>query len=137
MVRSSRTFGNVLLQIALGLMFIVSGIWILMGYASDEIVVAINSVFKGDVAKILRYTFAVIELIVGVFLLLRIFLTLNTKLDSVLMVIIMICWIIAIVMIDFLGSRGILHCFNSNFLGFLYRFGSHLLILGAIINVRS
>lgn len=137
MVKTSRTFGTLLLQIALALMFIVSGIWILMGNGDDEIVIAINSIFNGDLALILRYTFAVIELIVGVFLILRIFLTLNTRLDSVLMVIIMICWIVAIVLIDFLGHNGILNCLNRHFLGFLYRFSSHLLVLGAIIKVRS
>ena len=137
MVRASRSFGNILLQIALGLLFIVSGIWILMGTGNDEIVIAINSILRGDAARITRYVFAVIELIVGVFLILRIFININTRLDSVLMVVIMICWIIAIILIDFLGSNGLLHCLNSRFLGFLYRLASHLLILGAIINVKG
>ena len=137
MEKSRRTAGTVILQIALGLLFIVSGVWILMGNRSDEIVVAINSIFNGDLAIALRYTFAVIELIVGVFLLLRIFVNLNTKLDSVLMVIIMICWLVAIIMIDFIGRTGLFHSLNNSFLSFLYRFSSHLLVLGAIIKVKN
>lgn len=132
----NRTFSTILLQIALGLMFIVGGIWIFMGNQSDEVVLAINSIFNGTVETILVYTFAVIEIIAGFFLILRIFLKINTKVDSVLITIIMICWIVAIVLLDILGPSGILKCFNSRFLGFLSRFSSHLLILGAILKVK-
>ena len=137
MVRANKSFGNILLQIALGLMFFVNGIWILQGALNDEIVRAINSILRGDAAKIVKYVFAVIELIVGIFLILRIFVNINTRLDSALMVVIMVCWIIAIVMLDFIGPNGILKCLNRSFLGFLSRFASHLLVLGAIINVKG
>lgn len=137
MEKRNRTFSTVLLQIALALLFIVSGIWIFMGYAGDEISIAINSIFKGNAQKVILYVFAVIELIVGAFLILRIFLNLNTKLDTALMTIIMICWIVAIILLDFVGKAGLFKCLNSAFLGFLYRFAGHLLVLGAIIKVRN
>ena len=81
--------------------------------------------------------FAVIEIITGVFLLLRLFLVIGTNLDKLLMLIIMICWIVCIVMTDFIGSNGLLNNLNSNFLNFLNRFANHLLILGAIIKVSE
>ena len=137
MEKRRRTAGTVILQIALGLMFVVSGIWILMGYDNHEVINAINYIFSGDVEIVLKYVFAVIELIAGLFLILRIFINLNTKLDSVLMVIIMICWIVAIIMIDFISRSGLFHSFNSSFLSFLSRFANHLLVLGAIIKVKD
>ena len=53
------------------------------------------------------------------------------------MVIIMICWIVAIVLIDFLGPNGLLKNFDKNFLAHLAPLASHLLILGAIIKVKE
>ncbi len=137
MVKNGKSFGSLILQIALGLLFLVSGIWTIQSGNGSEIVSAIRSVFDGDLEKILVIVFAVIEIITGVFLILRLFLVLGTNLDKLLMIIIMICWIICIVMTDFIGSNGILNYLNSDFLNFLYRFASHLLILGAIIKVSE
>ena len=137
MVKNGKSFGSLILQIALGLLFLVSGIWTIQSGNGSEIVSAIRSVFDGDLEKILVIVFAVIEIITGIFLILRLFLVLGTNLDKLLMIIIMICWIICIVMTDFIGSNGILNYLNSNFLNFLYRFASHLLILGAIIKVSE
>lgn len=137
MVKNGKSFGSLILQIALGLLFLVSGIWTIQSGNGSEIVSAIRSVFDGDLEKILVIVFAVIEIITGVFLILRLFIVLGTNLDKLLMIIIMICWIICIVMTDFIGSNGILNYLNSNFLNFLYRFASHLLILGAIIKVSE
>lgn len=131
-----RNFGTLFLQIALGIMFIVSGIWIFMGSGNDEIVKAIENIFDGKVANIICYTFAVIELIAGVFLFIRIFVNLNTKFDSVLMIIIMICWIAAIIVLDILGSDGIIRNLDRGFLKALYNLSTHLLVLGAIIKIK-
>ena len=53
------------------------------------------------------------------------------------MIIIMICWIAAIIMIDFVGNDGLLKNLDSGFLGWLNRFAKHLLILGAVIKVKD
>lgn len=135
--KETRSFGTILLQIALGLMFIVGGIWTLQNGKGDEIAAAIHSVFKGDVAGILCIVMGVIEIIAGVFLLLRLFVSIGTNLDSILMFIIMIAWIVIIVLADIIGSDGILYSFNKNFLSFLNRFARHLIVLGAIIKVRG
>lgn len=137
---TKRSFGTILLQIALGLMFIVGGIWNLQnGRNGDEIASAIRSIFDGNIENILIIVMAIIELILGVFLLLRLFVNLGTSLDSILMLIVMIIWIVFMVLVDVLGNNGILEVLRKgkNFLNFLYTFASHLIILGAIIKVRG
>lgn len=136
MEKNDKTLGTIILQIALGLLFIVSGIWILQGARGDEIATAIYSIFDNDVAKVLCIVFGIIEIIAGTFLLLRLFVYLNTNLDALLMVIIMICWIVAIIVIDFVGSDSLFNNFDRGFLPFLNRFAKHLLVLGAIIKVK-
>ncbi len=137
MEKKSRTVGTILLQIALGLLFIVGGIWTLQGSRSDEISAAFYSIFDNDLAKIFCIVFGIIEIVAGVFLLLRLFVFLNTNLDSVLMLIIMICWIVAIAIIDFIGSDGLFNNFDNGFLGWVNRFARHLLVLGAILKVKD
>lgn len=136
MEKNDKTVGTIILQIALGLLFIVSGIWILQGARGDEIATAIYSIVDNDVAKVLCIVFGIIEIIAGTFLLLRLFVYLNTNLDALLMVIIMICWIVAIIVIDFVGSNSLFNNFDRGFLPFLNRFAKHLLVLGAIIKVK-
>ncbi|MDD5928487.1 MAG: hypothetical protein PUC37_01665 [Spirochaetales bacterium] len=137
MEKQNRTIGTIILQIALALLFIVSGIWILQGSRGDEIAKAIYSIFDGDIAKVICIIFGVIEIVAGVFLVIRLFVFLNTGLDTVLMIIIMICWIVAIVMIDFIGKNGLFNSFDKDFLAYLSRLASHLLVLGAIVKVKN
>ena len=79
MENKKRTVGTLVLQIALGLLFIVSGIWTLQNGKGDEIASAIHSVFNKDLAQILCIVFGIIEIVAGVFLLLRLFVFLNTS----------------------------------------------------------
>jgi len=137
METKNRSAGTIILQIALGLLFIVSGIWTLQGGKGDEIVSAFYSIFSKDVAHICCVVFGIIELVAGFFLLLRLFVAMNTNLDTVLIYIIMICWIAAIIVIDFIGKNGIVNNMNSGFLSFINRFARHLLILGSIIKVKD
>lgn len=137
MENKKRTIGTLILQIALGLLFIVSGIWTLQNGKGDEIAAAIYSIFSKDAAQVICIVFGIIEIVAGVFLLLRLFVFLNTSLDTLLMIIIMICWIVAIVMIDFVGNDGLFKNLDNGFLGWLNRFARHLLILGAVIKVKD
>ena len=73
MEKTNRTVGTFILQIALALLFIVSGIWILQGGKGDEISTAIYSIFSTDVSKVLCIIFGVIEIVAGAFLLIRLF----------------------------------------------------------------
>lgn len=137
MKSENKTIGTLILQIALGLMFLISGIWTLQTGNGDELAVALRSIFDGDVEKIVIVCLGIIEIISGVFLLLRIFFFIGTSLDKILMTIIMICWIACIIIMDFVGSAGIMNNLNSGFLSYLNRLANHLIILGAIIKVRN
>lgn len=139
-MENKRTIGTTFLQIALGLLFIVSGIWTVQGANGDDVASAIKSLFSSaDLASILCVVFGVIEIVVGFFLLLRLFVNLSTALDTVLMVVIMLSWIVMIVMMDFIGSKGLLKNLGnaSDFCGALQRFAMHLLVLGAIIKATA
>ncbi len=131
--------GKLLLQIAVGAMLTVAGIWALQG-GGDAGVAAIRHIIEArNVESILCIIFGVIELIAGVFLILDIFLGDRLGgLGKILMMIILIVWIIAIVLIDFLGSGSLFnHGSHWNFLNWLYDFAYHLIVLGAILVLQN
>lgn len=129
------SFGKLILQIALGCMLVVGGIWALTG-GGDFGCKALNAVFGGETLKIMKIVFGVIELLAGVFLIIEIFTKdVFGKLDNVLMTIIWIVWVIAIVLADFLSGNGVLKAgFSWNW---LYNFASHLIVLGAMLSLND
>ena len=129
---SSFSIGRILLQIALGLLLTVAGIWTFMG-GGDEGVSAIKNVIDNKTLEtILIYAYGVIEVISGVFLILSLFIGDSLgAFGNILMIIIMIVWILAIVLIDFLGAGSIFR--TRNLLNWLYQFAGHLIILGALL----
>lgn len=138
MANLNKQIGTIFLQIALSFIFIIGGIYTLIDGNGDELSAAIFYIFKGDFARIISIIFAIFEIIAGVFLFLRLFLNINTVFDSVLMIILMICWIVAIICVDFIGIKGIFQGSTKNaILPFLNRFARHLLVLGAIIRVKT
>ena len=139
MKENNRTVGTLFLQIALGLLFVVSGIWTVQGTNGDDVAYAIKSLFSGDAANIICIVFGIIEIVAGFFLLLRLFVSLNTGLDTLLMIIILVSWIVMIVLVDFAGRNGLFNNLGSasEFCGFLKRFAIHLLVRGAVIKVKD
>lgn len=133
--KESKSISTLLMQIALGCLLIISGIWGLQG-GGDEAVKAIRHVFDSNIEDVLCIVFSIIELVAGVFLIIRLFVPLGTNLDAILLLIIMIVWIVAIVLMDFIGSSGILHNGAKHFLNWLYSFAYHLLVLAAIIRIK-
>ena len=134
---SGMSLGRLLLQIAVGVMLAVAGIWALQG-GGDAAVGAIKEIFNGDLSRILCIVFGIIELIAGVLLIVELFAGDKFgKFDNVLMFIIMIVWIVAIVLVDFLGNGGILNGGTRNFLSWLYNFASHLIVLGAMMYLNN
>ena len=131
---SNFSLGRLLLQIAVGAMLTVAGIWALQG-GGDEGIAAIKYLIDArNVESILCIVFGIIELIAGVFLILELFIGDKFgSLGKVLMLIIMIVWIVAIVLIDFFGNGGLFHNGTHNFLKWLYNFACHLIVLGALI----
>ncbi|MCQ2610342.1 MAG: hypothetical protein MJ169_01210 [Treponema sp.] len=135
MAKKSISLGRLILQIALGCMLAIGGVWALMG-GGDFGASAIKEVFNGNVEKILVIAFGVIELLAGIFLLLELFLgDIFGKLDSLFVFIIIIVWIVAIVLSDFFGKGGILH--GAAFLPWLYSFASHLVVLGGLFAIKD
>ncbi len=130
------SLGRLLLQIAVGAMLTVAGIWALQG-GGDEGIAAIKYLIGArDFEKILCIVFGIIELIAGVFLILQLFIGDKIgSLSKVLTLIIIIVWIIAIVLIDFLGGNGLFK--QNNFLKWLYNFAYHLIVLGALLILQN
>ena len=134
--KSGWTAALLILQIAVGAMLAVGGIWALQG-GGDFAARAIKGLVSGNAGNILVIVFGVIELLVGVFMILKI--VIGDRFGSfgtVLALIAIIVWIIAIVLSDLLGANGILNGGAKNFLEWLYTFAQHLIILGAILAVR-
>lgn len=135
MAKTQYSFGRLLLQIALGAMLLVGGIWALTG-GGDFGCVALKAIFAGETLKILKIVFGVIELLAGVFLIIELFTgDIFGKIDNILMIIIWIVWIVAIVLGDFLAAGGL---FKAGFSwAWLYGFASHLIVLGAMLNLND
>lgn len=125
------------LNIAVGAMLAVGGIWALQG-GGDFGCAAIKSIFSGDVAKILAIAFGVIELLSGIFIILQLFIgdRMGTF-GSILKLIVVVVWAVAIVLADFLGNGGLLNGGANNFLGWLYEFALHLIVLCALLITRD
>lgn len=136
--KSGWTAALLILQIAVGAMLAVGGIWALQGEGGGDFAArAIKGLVSGNAGNILVIVFGVIELLVGVFMILKI--VIGDRFGSfgtVLALIAIIVWIVAIVLSDILGANGILNGGAKNFLEWLYTFAQHLIILGAILAVR-
>ena len=147
--RRSIGLGVVLVQVALGLFFIASGILTLQldsgflgrlqaGFGGNEVATAVYSILKGDVANIVIIAVGVCELLAGIFLILRFFMGVGLLADIVLIVI-MVVWVAVIVLTDILGSGGLLKGALDSFgsiVSFLKVFAAHLLVLGGILIVK-
>lgn len=134
--KSGWTAALLILQIAVGAMLAVGGIWALQG-GGDFAARAIKGLVSGNAGNILVIVFGVIELLVGVFMILKI--VIGDRFGSfgtVLALIAIVVWIVAIVLSDILGASRILNGGAKNFLEWLYTFAQHLIILGAILAVR-
>ena len=145
---SKKSLGGMLLQIALGLFLLATGIMTLQldgtfgsfqaFLGGNEVANVIYDLLDGNLAKIAVIIIGICELLAGVFLLISLFTTVG-KLADVVLFIIMIMWIIVIVLVDILGSRGILgNAFKSfsSIISYMKTLSGHLLVLGAILIVK-
>lgn len=131
MSEKSTSFSSVILRLALGIMFAVGGIWALQG-GGDAACDVIRSYTNSTLETVLVIAFGVIEILSGLFLLISIFTGSRPSYIRIFLWILFIMWIIAIVLMDFLGHGGILNGGTKNFLRWLYTFASHLIVLGGI-----
>lgn len=125
------------LNIAVGALLAVGGIWALQG-GGDFGCTAIRNLFSGDMAQILAIVFGVVELLSGIFIILQLFIgdRMGTF-GSILKLIVIIVWLVAIVLADFLGNGGLLNGGMNHFLDWLYHFAMHLIVLCALFVTRD
>ncbi|MBQ5470894.1 MAG: hypothetical protein IIT58_02690 [Treponema sp.] len=134
---SKMSIGRIVLQLAVGLMLSVAGIWALQG-GGDAAADAIRSIFDGNVESILVIVLGIIEVVAGVLLIVGLFLPTSLgAFNSILLLVVMIVWICAIVLIDFLGGHGLFNGGAKHFLSWCYQFADHLIVLGALILLQS
>ena len=122
-----------ILNIAVGALLAVGGIWALQG-GGDFACDALKQIFSGDAKKITVLVFGVVELLSGIFIILQLFIGDRMgKLGSALKLIIVVIWIVAIVLADFLNG-GFL---SPNILGWIYNLAMHLIVLCALLITRD
>ena len=121
-----------MLNLAVGAMLAVGGIWALQG-GGDFGAKALSEIFSGNVRQIVKIVFGVIELLSGIFIIIQLFIGDKTgKFGTVLKLIITIVWIIAIVMADFVGGF-----LKPNFLAWLYGLAMHIIVLCSLLVTRD
>ena len=134
MARSSHVslFWTVL-NLAVGAMLAVGGIWALQG-GGDFAAQALKGLLSGDASKLVVTIFGVIELLSGIFIILQLFIGDRTgSLGPVLKLIIVIVWAIAVIIADFLNG----HFLAPNFLSWVYTLAMHLIVLAALLVTRD
>ncbi|MBR5647034.1 MAG: hypothetical protein IKX23_10390 [Treponema sp.] len=131
--KSSASLGKLLLQIALGAVLIVAGIGAFTG-GGDFGAQAFNNLIKNNtLLQIIRVVYGVIELVAGVFLILELFVGDRFgKFDNILNLIVIIIWLIAILLFDFVGGIA-----KPNFLAWLLQLAQHVLLIGALLNLND
>ena len=140
----TKSFGVTLLQFALAVFLLVSGI---AGIIVDN--VAENQIaeqffrFSGlqsQINEIISFIICTVEVICGVVLILEKFIN-KALFSAVSMILITIIWIFIIAIVDILGEKGIVggDVFKSidNLLAFLRMFSTHLLVFGSVFVVMS
>ena len=133
---SKKTFGVILLHIALAILFIVDGINVVF-YGRESLGVIFGN---GELGNILSMALGIVELVSGVILFLQMIIPVGAKLNACLMFIIIIAIVALIIVQDILGSKGLLggNIFSSRnaFFSFVQTLAYHLLMLGAVIIVK-
>lgn len=144
------SIGKLILQLAIGALFVVAGIWVFSNTQSggDEAVKAIRKIFDNkDFGKMIGIVFGAIELVAGAFLILEPFVGIIRNYTSLVIIAVLAIWIVATILIDFCGtgSGGLLKPSiaigdiekTEDFLKWLYQFAGHLTVIGALLYLRD
>lgn len=132
MAKKAGSIWWMVLNLAVGAMLAVGGIWALQG-SGDFGAKALSEIFSGDALKILKIVFGVIELLSGIFIILQLFI--GDRMGSfgkILKLIIVIVWAVAIVLSDFVGGF-----LKPSFLPWIYDLAMHLIVLMALLVTRD
>lgn len=153
MANSNKSLGLLVLNIAMAIFLIVSGILTLQldssflgqiqaSFSGNEVASAVYSIFKGDLRNLANPIIIILgicEIIAGAFIILNMFVD-TGNIKSIFLLVIMIVWIVVIVLVDVLGKNGICgDAFKStkNVLAFFKSLSAHLMVLGAILSVSK
>lgn len=161
-VSKKKTLGVIVLQLALSLFLVFSGIKALQvtyssdasfgtkigaainrslsSYTGNELVAAVDQLIESnEAATIMIVILAVCELIAGAFLAINFFID-TGKFTEIILFIILVLWVVVLVLVDIIGAGGLVNgAFEnlSSFLAFSSSVSSHLLVLGAILIVSK
>jgi len=116
-----------LLNFAVAIYLLATGILGLSGYRDGEIYRAVSAIFSGGLAGALIAILAVISIAAGAFVLLK-FLGVNVPIVEILLIVLAIAWVVFIIMVDV--AYPLRH--GTNFVDWMRSFGSHLMVLGGI-----
>lgn len=137
-----RSIGLTILQIAVALYLLVSGVTGLLGSNAGDlapVVVFFTDFFKSStVVTIIVIVLSVCEIIAGFFLLAELF-TADLKATDVILFVFIVLWVANILLVDFLGtlSEGTAFKTVNSVLTYLSTLSSHLMVLGALISVTK
>ncbi|MCR5081527.1 MAG: hypothetical protein K6B17_09300 [Treponema sp.] len=118
-----------ILTLAVGCMLAISGIYALQNKAAGDLAVAgLKSIFKGDACKLVVTVFGVIELLAGIFIILKTFIGDRMgSLGNIISLIVVIVWIVVIVLADIVNGIA-----KPNVLAWLLQLSKDLIVFGAI-----
>lgn len=129
--KTSYSFGRLLMQIALGVLLFIGGIWAFTGTGDFGCSAIVNNL--GKVGSILKYVYGAIEIICGFLLILELFLGDRFgSFDNLLMWIVIIVWAIAIIFADIIGGF-----LKPDFVSWLWTLAGHVLVLGVMFNLKD
>lgn len=138
----NKNIGVVLLQIAIALYLLISGISGLTNSNAGDlelVLTKINSLFNSSSAMSFAIVIlSVIELVAGLFLLMELFTT-GLRITDMILFIIIILWVINIVFADFIIPIGDGSTFKNvkGVLNYLSVLSSHLMVLGGLVVVTK
>lgn len=126
---TKNAIASLILTLAVGCMLAVSGIYALQGKAAGDLAIkGLQSIFDGSAESIIITVFGVIELLAGIFIILKCFI--GDRMGSfgnIISLIVVIVWVVVIVLADIVAGIG-----KPNFLSWLLQFSKDLIIFGAI-----
>ena len=135
-----RGVGLIILQIAVALFLLVSGVTGLLNSSAGDLAPVVsffNNLFNNKSAvTILILILSIFEIIAGFFLLTELF-TRDVRITDIILCIFIVLWIINIVLVDFIGPIGAGSIFKNvaSVLHYMSTLSSHLMVLGALILV--
>ena len=137
-----RSIGLIILQIAVALYLLVSGVTGLLNSSAGDLAGVIgflNDLFKNpSMVTLLVIVLSISEIIAGFFLLVELFTT-DLRVTDMILFIFIILWIANIILVDFVApiSGGTTFKSVDSVLRYVSVLSSHLMVLGALILVTK